>query len=203
MLFAEISDYPRSFFEENAFLLDECGETVGFNSSEAQKETILGRKIVFDRCLYEGIACSIIKGDNGKPYLKNSSLFFNVSHSNGFVAVGFARNEIGLDYERLTGALHRSVYGRVLSDGERKLIEGSENESEEFLRLWTLKEAALKFSGEGLSGGLKSADFSKIIRFDHFNKDDLFFVSSALKSGMISICSDSDFSAEYIHYDKQ
>ena len=37
--------------------------------------------------------------ENGKPYFKNSNLFFNYSHSKNYILVGISSSEIGVDIE--------------------------------------------------------------------------------------------------------
>ncbi len=105
----------------------------------------------------------IYESEKGKLRLKNSRLGFNISHSGAFVACAIHEGEIGIDIEEKREISPR-LFRSVLSESERKnLLKGKALPEEkipadspltaEFLRLWTAKEAYLKFTGEGLSGG--------------------------------------------------
>ena len=91
---------------------------------------------------------------NGKPYFANAGIHFNLSHSGGTVVAAFAGSAVGIDIESRGRC-------RDFSGIARRFFDHSEaatvNDEEQFLRLWTGKEAMLKLSGEGLSGGLSKA----------------------------------------------
>jgi len=90
----------------------------------------------------------------GKPYFENADLHFNVSHSGGVVVAAFSGSPVGIDIE---------VPGRCRDVVEiaRRFFHPDEAErcscEDEFLRLWTAKEAMLKLAGTGLSGGIADA----------------------------------------------
>ncbi len=88
----------------------------------------------------------VIKNEYGKPYLKNSPWFFNISHCLGAVCCAVSRQEIGVDIEpaerdALTAA------DRVCSENEKLDIERSSNKQLRFMQYWTLKESYVKYLG--------------------------------------------------------
>jgi phosphopantetheinyl transferase len=91
---------------------------------------------------------------SGKPFFENADLHFNVSHSGGVVVAAFSGSPVGIDIE---------VPGRCrdFSEIARRFFHPDEAErcsgEDEFLRLWTAKEAMLKLAGTGLSGGMADA----------------------------------------------
>lgn len=89
--------------------------------------------------------------ENGKPYLKNyPHLFFNLSHCNRYVAVGVNQDSpVGIDVE-CRRKVSPSLIKRVCSDEEQHIISQSSDPDLEFLRLWTRKEAYLKYTGTGI-----------------------------------------------------
>lgn len=42
----------------------------------------------------------ILRNDNGKPYIKNSNIYFNISHSNDYVVCVFNNKNVGIDIEK-------------------------------------------------------------------------------------------------------
>ncbi|MBQ7654754.1 MAG: 4'-phosphopantetheinyl transferase superfamily protein [Clostridia bacterium] len=98
-------------------------------------------------------------GKNGKPLLKNEeNLFFNISHSGSYAAVAIAEKPVGVDIEKIR-SVSESVINRVCTDSEKAFLETSEDKNRDFIKLWTLKECAVKASGAGLADNLKNHAF--------------------------------------------
>lgn len=105
---------------------------------------------------------------NGKPRIAPGlgyrSLNFNLSHTRGFVAcaVGYDA-EIGVDVERIAPE-HAGIdiAERYFSATEIALMRAAPaaDRAMIFFRLWTLKEALIKATGEGLSRALDTFSFS-------------------------------------------
>lgn len=104
-------------------------------------------------------------GTFGKPTVApphHTRLSFNVSHSGNIVLLAFARvGELGVDVEQWSprlGELDRTRIGEsVFSGAERAAIQGRSSAAEReaaFYSLWSRKEAYLKGTGAGISGGL-------------------------------------------------
>ena len=92
-------------------------------------------------------------GAYGKPYLKNSNVFFSLSHTAGAIVAAFCDGEeIGADVERKNRPVNERMYPRVLSDEEQKTVKSPED----FLRLWVQKEAFLKRLGVGITRDLRA-----------------------------------------------
>ena len=110
--------------------------------SELEKRTKIPRKKL-----------SFTLGAYGKPYLRNSDVFFSMSHTEGSIAAAFCEGEeIGVDVERKNRPVSERMYTRVLSDEEQKTVKSSED----FLRLWVQKEAFLKRLGVGITRDLRA-----------------------------------------------
>jgi len=101
---------------------------------------------------------------NGKPFLANASIRFNLSHSSDLALVAVTRErEVGIDVERirpdddlLDAAEH--YFAPVERIALRSLA--SEEQCFGFFRCWTRKEAYLKARGDGLSLDLHSFSVS-------------------------------------------
>jgi 4'-phosphopantetheinyl transferase len=102
-----------------------------------------------------------VTGPHGKPALapalRDRGLQFNISHTRGWVACAIADVAVGVDVE----AVDREAAGQVrsvFSRREVRLLDGQVGESmaRTFTRLWTLKEAFIKATGEGMHRPLDS-----------------------------------------------
>lgn len=101
----------------------------------------------------------------GKPELKKidseKSLCFNVSHSQDLAVFAIALNRsIGIDLEYLRPIPNiQQLAERFFSPSEFSVINAlpTAEQQEVFFRFWTIKEAYLKATGEGLAGLQKIA----------------------------------------------
>lgn len=102
---------------------------------------------------------SIAHDEKGKPFCPGTPVSVSLSHSGAYIAVAVGQNAVGVDVERRR-KMNLSVSERWFRPKEHALLLSlSENDcARTFLRFWTLKEAALKYSGKGLSGGLENVD---------------------------------------------
>lgn len=98
----------------------------------------------------------------GKPYLLDPprDLRFSLTHARGMVAVALAEGvDVGVDVEPANRrAESMQLARRFFAPEETALLETLEGDArrEAFFTLWTLKEAAVKATGEGLSRALDS-----------------------------------------------
>ena len=116
-----------------------------------QARVVLERMLnLFDISLDE-----ILINDNGKPYFKNSNIFFNYSHSKNYIACVISNYEVGIDIEEKT---------RVISDDiSSKYLDGVENNNDRLI-LWVKKEAYSKLKGLGLQIGFNNIEFNSNIK---------------------------------------
>ena len=111
-------------------------------SGKAFTEAVLKREYKID--------CHVFKSTkHGKPYLENPPVRFNLTHSGKLTALAAGECEVGLDAaeckERNLAALSKR-----LTPAER---------SEDFFRLWTAKEAYVKYNGATLAEKLPRLEF--------------------------------------------
>lgn len=98
----------------------------------------------------------------GKPYFVNAKdLHFSISHTGLHAALAFCRlRPIGVDLENGTRNVNtESLANRYFhaSENDHLLKMDKSRRDREFLRLWVLKEAAVKVFGQGLAKGLAGA----------------------------------------------
>lgn len=108
-----------------------------------------------------------VKGSAGKPALTDADalggLRFNISHTHGIVACAIARGvELGVDVEAADRKTTLDIAGRFFAPEEVALLRAMPpaRQPAVFFRFWTLKEAFIKATGEGLGRPLDSFSFS-------------------------------------------
>jgi 4'-phosphopantetheinyl transferase len=114
---------------------------------------------------------SFIRDERGKPWLDPrrhgsiaEQLHFSISHARELVAVAIGHSRIGIDVEAvrefpdLTQVATMQFAREMLDD--LMAIESDTEKAALFFRFWTLGEAFIKATGEGISQGLQSFAFS-------------------------------------------
>jgi 4'-phosphopantetheinyl transferase len=101
-------------------------------------------------------------GANGKPWLVDSGVQFNLSHTRGLALLAVAIDgAVGVDVERVHAVPdYQDLAHHFFSDAERRVLAGCSRAEAElgFFRCWTRKEAYLKARGDGLAIPLAAFD---------------------------------------------
>jgi 4'-phosphopantetheinyl transferase len=150
-----ISDNEYDFLK-NFLSDDELNRSSSFNDIENSK------KYVASRVFAKFILASILKIEitsinfnyciNGKPYLEDRSIFFNISHSKDFCVIGTSFvQEIGVDIEFIDENIDYITLLRLFAYQEEIQWVLEKNSVRRFYELWTLKESILKYTGKGIS----------------------------------------------------
>nr|WP_268766645.1 4'-phosphopantetheinyl transferase superfamily protein [Lysinibacillus macroides] len=131
------------------------------------------------------------------------SVFFNVSHSGNYVFCGVSNTEIGVDIEK-HHLMDLDLAQHIFSPEEYKqlvLLTGRE-QADYFFKLWTLKEAYIKYLGMGLSMSLQSFFFTihdGSIQLHTNQQDTLYFLSTHLqKHYSLACCANEPIEANAI-----
>ena len=96
--------------------------------------------------------------EHGKPVLKEyPDIHFNLSHClKGVLCVIDGNGPVGCDIEPVDRKLKEPLLQRCCSEEEIRQIRTASNPDAEFMKLWTIKEAVLKYTGQGLTQDLPS-----------------------------------------------
>ena len=87
------------------------------------------------------------KSENGKPYLMGyKNIYFNVSHSNGYVVCAISNKEVGIDIQYIK-EYKESLSKYICNEEELNMLEKSNNKLEGFTKLWSKKESYIKMLG--------------------------------------------------------
>ena len=108
-------------------------------------------------------------GANGKPCLDpdrhGASVQFNVSHARGCVAIALAGCPVGIDVERRRALPDLMAVAQTAFAPEACRVlaarSGEAARTALFYRYWTLGEAFIKATGEGIAQGLNSFAFTE------------------------------------------
>lgn len=92
-----------------------------------------------------------VSSPSGKPELPGRECHFNLSHCDYACALAIDEEPIGIDVERERPLTNLDALARrVLSHEEHRWLRAQSRPASHLVRLWTIKEAALKASGYGL-----------------------------------------------------
>lgn len=114
----------------------------------------------------------IVIRSGGKPASPSLQMDFNLSHSGNYAALAYSAAKVGVDIEPRE-LRHVSVASSVFRSEEIEWM--NEKPEERFTDLWTMKEAASKCLGLGLS-----LSFRKFSVLPMFNGDSVSVNSSVL-----------------------
>jgi len=140
----------------------DCNKILGSLSKERIKKSkryvhqkdqylSLGVEILLNHALGEiGIFDPLFDVDQyGKPYLKNySDVFFNLSHSEEYVACAVSNSPVGVDIEHIQD-IDLNVAKNYFYGSEYQYIINNRDKKKAFFKLWVLKESYMKMTGLG------------------------------------------------------
>jgi len=140
-----VTQSDKALFKQRRAFRRFCG-ALALGSSQSLSE------IVFDET------------ENGRPYLSDlPNFYFSFSSCRfGFVGGWSSTHGVGVDFEDQTRDLEaKEIARQFFSAAEAETIETLDGLASlrTFFQLWSLKEAALKSIGEGLSFGLDTFEF--------------------------------------------
>ena len=94
-------------------------------------------------------------GEHGKPsIIGHPDIHFNLSHCREGVICAMSEQPIGVDIESIR-EYKESLVRYTMNDQEVRQILQAERPEVEFIRLWTMKEAVLKLTGQGIVDNMK------------------------------------------------
>ena len=129
---------------------------------EGQSGHEAGRMLL--RELYEGYTGKpmpeILVEKLGKPYFSGNPVYFSISHTKARAFCALSDRPIGIDAEETDRNIDLRLADKILSPEEKTQYDAAPDKRLALLKLWVLKEAAAKCSGEGLRGYPKNTNFS-------------------------------------------
>jgi len=163
-----------------------------YKFKEDRYRTLLGKIILLNYLKKYKFDLSDIELDRyKKPYIKNSNLNFNISHSGKYVLCAFCNSyKIGIDIEECK-EINLNDFKQILQKKEFNQIQNSKSPISKFYTIWTIKEAVLKADGKGLINNpqkvniIKNKAFFKNTKYEifslYFNNHILSLASKKIK----------------------
>ena len=112
--------------------------------SENRKREWLAIRVILKELL--GEEKEILYNSLGKPYLSDNSFHIGISHTKGYAALIFNKeNEVAIDIEKITEKVE-NVWKRFVNEEEEKALSQS-NELIHLLLYWSAKESIYKWLG--------------------------------------------------------
>ena len=91
---------------------------------------------------------SFLYNEHGAPSLPDGP-YFSISHSKRGIAVAISDEPIGIDIEAIR-PINEGLVQKTMNPQEQAQIAAAANPAQEFIRLWTRKEAYVKMLGTGI-----------------------------------------------------
>lgn len=128
------------------------------NKYKNEKKIIshLAWQLLYDELLNMKINVNELRVENdsfGRPYFKDSNIYFNISHSNNLIVVGIGNKTFGLDIEFCK---KRNNYLQLLKRIGLVIVDNQKIDNYSFYSLWTKYEACYK-------AGKKEIDIESLV----------------------------------------
>lgn len=122
--------------------------------------------LIGEKLLEKGLFCEYGKklefepraaGEHGKPFFTlQPGIHYNVTHSGKYVACIFTGQEVGIDIQEHKEVRYQQMMKRMVPAEIEEKILGEKDWKKDFFDQWTLREAYVKWTGEGFSRDLRS-----------------------------------------------
>ena len=151
---------------ENFLKYEEIEKLTAYKSEVSKMNFAVSRSILnkgFETILDIPFADIIVLRDKYyKPYIKNQNeIKFNISHTDGYVVIGFSKRELGIDIEKVNDDFEfEYILNSCFTSRE---INNIGLDAPMFYKYWTAKEAYLKYEGYGL---IRSPKEIEVIHMD-------------------------------------
>lgn len=200
---ANIEDISNQTYQNFLLKLPKEAEqkVLAYHQIEDRQRTLLGKMLLLDYLeKYTSHNLFDIKYTKyHKPYIDNSNINFNISHSGRYTVCAFSNsNSIGIDIEEMSPTINIDDFKDFLLKLDSKMINNSSNPLKTFYTIWTKKEALLKAEGKGLFNDIKKVEIldDKI----SFENRDYFTHSYEIDNHIISLIYQKEEDIEFIYF---
>ena len=133
---------------------------------------------------------------SGKPFFLRSPVQFSLSHTKGLAACAISDELVGIDAE-LIRDVRPGVPERTMNPEELDWMKAQKDPSKAFLVLWTMKEAWVKLTGQGLGGAPQKIVLQWHDGVPLIQGEQAFFETREINGVMVTVCSRRREAAEW------
>jgi 4'-phosphopantetheinyl transferase len=157
LLYCNVSEWPDDHRELYLPLLPlSMQQEIGrYRHINDQKLRLAGRLMLM-HCLQQAgcshLIHSVRRNENNKPVIDNWHPF-NISHSGDWVVFCYGDDWVGIDIEKREAGDYHEIL-KCFHPEEQQFINASADKQKSFYNIWVKKEAFLKASGTGITGGV-------------------------------------------------
>ncbi len=112
---------------------------------------MLAKKMIAKRCSVKPENIVILTDSNGKPYVKNADIYFNISHSGDMVACALCDSPVGIDIEKMREVDDKLIKFVSTNEELEYIYAEPAVKQQRFFEIWTAKEAYFKCVGSGIT----------------------------------------------------
>ncbi|AET70521.1 phosphopantetheine--protein transferase [Desulfosporosinus orientis DSM 765] len=144
---------------------------------------LFARKVL-GQCLdVDGSSLSLGINEFGKPYLRDyPNIHYNIAHKKGAIVCAVLDRPVGVDLEEVKN-FNKRVAQRFFTQNEQDYVFARKrNQDLRFAKIWTRKEAFVKWVGKGMTIPFDSFDVLKI------DKRNVFIHTEYVGGYIISVC---------------
>ncbi len=94
----------------------------------------------------------IARTQRGKPYFVDEAIYFSITHTKHHAFCVLSDVPVGIDAEEIDREVNPALAKKILSPKEYNQYLAAPDKNRALLTFWVLKEAAAKYTGEGLRG---------------------------------------------------
>lgn len=120
---------------------------------------------------------------NNKPIWYDNKLNINISHSNNYLVVAIAEDNIGVDIERIN-IKHQNIAKKIYDDNKYQKYF---NDITQIIKDWTIIEAYLKYNDLILTKDFKS------LHINELKIEDLYYKSMQINDFIITVVMNDEF----------
>lgn len=120
---------------------------------------------------------------NNKPIWYDNKLNINISHSNNYLVVAIAEDNIGVDIEKIN-IKHQNIAKKIYDDNKYQKYF---NDITQIIKDWTIIEAYLKYNDLILTKDFKS------LHINELKIEDLYYKSMQINDFIITVVMNDEF----------
>ena len=151
-LISNINDYSNNYINKfyNNINIEKRTKIDKLVNKKDKYRSIIG-EILLSKLIDNYTELLFKTNKNGKPYIINKNIYYNISHSNDFIICAISNKEIGIDIEKIK-TVNLNIINKFATDKEKKYILSNKDKAlERLYQIYTLKESYIKCLGDNMT----------------------------------------------------